>query len=149
MRLAELRQLKRDWLQLANDNGYLDICRLVGQTLGDPFEIRSWPEYQGFRWESAGVVLVVLLGKKQFLPWQNDYNHTRSIQVFYHGRKVCQYQEEQAGGTFDNFFVPGAWLDVVLASQQKAREIEAFRSISLVKKERNRLLSQLLVAEEI
>lgn len=150
MSLVELRQIKFDWLTVAKDNGYLEAARMVARTLGRPFAPKYWECWTGYEWQAENVTVTFYEGTANWLPFAKAYNRVTVITALVDGRLVCYYrQSDDPLEAPDNFFVPGAWVDLVLSNLEAARTKERGRSLTLVEKERRQLLAQLQIGAEV
>lgn len=118
----ELKTLKERWWQEAYRDGTLSTVRRVVTELGKRF-----PKKHGsiWRWERDGVSI-----------WLDDW--TGSFGAEYGKAQVCHVSHYGHG-----VFVPGPWVDVVLAADVEAQKAIVCRQENTAAAERAALLRQL------
>ncbi|MDX9993187.1 MAG: hypothetical protein RBS68_14195 [Anaerolineales bacterium] len=178
MSLADLRQIKRDWIAAARDLDYPAICWSVLRNLGhrEKFGILR----EAWLWQSGTVVLVGDESATTYNPahrayivrrvvaayvlpqeldprWQNPAEKAlmNGDQVMHWGWLMAdtsedQIIEEDEGEKKDSLiFVPGQWMNAILAVQHQAEQKAQAEYLADIERQRQQLLSELLVGKAV
>lgn len=119
--LDELKALKAQWYQEADNHGILRGLAEVARTLGKKLPERYGPK---FRWEGGDEVEIYV----------DDYGHYMT--VHHKGRLVCSTHS-------DRLFVPGDWSTQPLSLLTQARDCRDAERAAIEDKERARLVEEL------
>lgn len=157
--LADLRQIKQTWLDLAREQGYLKAAREVATELGERFEheMRTpWNTEPAWRWEQDGVKIRVYQRNGKYLPGLKQYEvaHQMTIEALDslgNPHLVCRYRffNHELYTDPNGFIVLGQWLLTVLAAKPEA-EAELVNGIKAQHEtERQALLRLLCIGQEV
>ena len=178
MSLADLRQIKRDWIAAARDLDYPAICWNVLRNLGHREKFGVLRE--AWLWQSGNVVLVGDESATHYSPahqayivrrgfgayvlpeeldprWQNPAEKAlmNGDQVMHWGWLMAdisegQIIEEDEGEKKDSLiFVPGQWMNAILTVQHQAEQKAQAEYLAGIERQRQQLLSELLVGKAV
>jgi hypothetical protein len=178
MSLADLRQIKRDWIAAARDLDYPATCWNVLRNLGQrqKFSILR----QAWLWQSGNVALVGDEGSTIYSPAHRAYIVRRYLaayilpeeldprwqnpveKILMNGDRVMhwgwlmadtsqgQIIEEDEGEKKDSLiFIPGQWMNAILTVQHQARQKAQAEYLADIERQRQQLLSELLVGRVV
>lgn len=178
MSLADLRQIKRDWIAAARDLDYPAICWSVLRNLGNLEKFGVLRE--AWLWQSGSVALVGSESATSYSPAHQAYIVRRAFsayvmpdvldsrwqnpvdQVLMNGSPVMRWAwlmadtgegqiiEEYEGEKKDSLlFVPGQWIQAILAVQRQAEQKAQAEYLADIERQRQQLLSELLVGKAV
>jgi hypothetical protein len=156
--LEDLQAIKNAWLRFARDNEFpktfWTIVKWLGQTERSKYSNR---ESRVFR--TLGVELYGSEETQVFNPAQNDFEYLRTIHVWAATNSESQnlvacWQWRICGDVSSEtpeklLFVTGAWVDVLLAQAKDAYHREKDAQIMSVERQRQTMLTELLVGVSV
>jgi hypothetical protein len=122
--LEELRKLKRQWYETAQENGSIAKCYLIGRELGENILHNYGPKY---RWLYKDIDLYI-----------DDYGHYMIVK--YKEKEVCS---DGNGG----LFVPGDWFKIIEEKVIEARKVKGKKENDYREEQRQKLLKELGIIE--
>ncbi|RPJ39272.1 MAG: hypothetical protein EHM35_02765 [Planctomycetaceae bacterium] len=146
--LQELIELKAKWLEEAVKEGGIEACIVVADQLGQPVKLH-YPHSENTtakEWRSGDVKIALFKRQTYWLADAEKYNQECWFTVTAKEHVVCHYfQSDDKLQKRNNLFVPGAWMQSVLAWLPEAHR--SLRDIVNTSKEEERqeLLSELLI----
>lgn len=176
--LADLRQIKRDWIAAARDLDYPATCWNVLRNLGcrEKFGILR----EAWLWQSGTVVLIGNESATTYSPAHRAYIVRRVVAAYvlpkeldprwqnpvekalFNGDRVMhwgwlmadtsegQITEEDEGEKKDSLiFVPGQWMNAILTVQHQAEQKAQAEYLAGIERQRQQLLSELLVDKAV
>ncbi len=167
--LAELKRIKASWIQAARDLGYPENIWQVVHWLGS--QTRT-----GLRecqvWQSGDVAIIANEYPLRFIPEKNTNLMRRSFgvwvadgklypprsnpvdQIIFTSNLVARWAWQVAGDEVEEvekelLFLPGHWLNAILAEVTHAHHLAQQRGQDAIEVERRKLLSEMLVGLEV
>ena len=167
--LAELTRIKQSWIQAARDLEYPENIWQVVHWLGS--KTRT-----GLRecqvWQGGDVAIIANEYPLRFLPEKNtnlvqrsfgvwladgkNHPHRTNIvdDILFSSNMVARWAWHIAGDETEEveqelLFLPGRWLNVILAEVTHAHQMAQQRSLDVIEVERRKLLAQMLVGLDV
>lgn len=178
MSLADLRQIKHDWIAAARDLDYPAICWSVLLNLGQREKFGVLRE--AWLWQSDNVAMVgdesaiiyspahrsyivrryvaaYILSEGLDPRWQNPVERAlmNGDRVMHWGWLIAdtregQIIEEDEGEKKDSLiFVPGQWMNAILTVQHQAKQKAQAEYLVGIERQRQQLLNELLVGKAV
>lgn len=165
--LAELQSIKAAWAQAAQEAGFPEMLWEVVNWLGKPVHIRTYPKTF---WKSGDVGLLGSETSVRYAPAQGGWVVERRVSAYVgeavdaetlllRGKNVARWHWqhiEAAQGEIllpvdakDHLFVPGKWLNAILAVLPDAKAAARRRGADGQEQERRSLLAELLAGADI
>ena len=152
--LAELRQLRKDWLALANEHGLLKDCYNIAKEMGERFEeeLRYPHDHSpAYRWQEGNVRIELYESTGRFMPGVGEYEIRERLHVFVDGHKAVEYTftNNPAFSQAESFFVHGTWTILVQSRGIEARKHVESAVCEAQETERQALAQKLLIGVEL
>ena len=176
--LADLRQIKRDWIAAARDLDYPATCWNVLRNLGQREKFGVLRE--AWLWQSGNVALIGSESATSYSPGHRAYIVRRVVAAYvlpkeldprwqnpvekalFNGDRVMhwgwlmadtsegQIIEEDEGEKKDSLiFVPGQWMNAILTVQHQAEQKAQAEYLAGIERQRQQLLNELLVGKAV
>lgn len=168
--LAELNRIKQSWIQAARDLSYPEDIWQVVYWLGSKVRTSGLRECQV--WQGGNVAIIANEYPLRFLPERNTDLLQRSFGVWladgqdhpprsnlvddilFSSNLVARWVWLVAGAEVEEveqelLFLPGRWLNPVLAELGHARQAAGQRSLDAIEAERRKLLAEMLVGLDV
>lgn len=117
--LADLRQLRTDWLTAAQVSGDLANLKKIVINLGERFEAElryPWNERPAWRLVSGEIEARMYRNSGPYLPALEDFDQVDTLRITVAGRVVCRHRFSSANTAYDDaVYVPGAWTETLLS----------------------------------
>ena len=164
--LTELNRIKQSWIQAARDLAYPESIWQVVYWLGSKVRFASLRECQV--WQSGEVAIIANEYPLRFIPEKNTNLVQRSFgvwladgklhpsqtnpvdEIIFTSNLVARWVWLLAGDEAEEvekelLFLPGHWLNVILAEGGHARQMAQQHGLDAIEVERRKLLAQMLV----
>ena len=168
--LAELNRIKHGWIQAARDLGYPENIWQVVYWLGSKARTSGLRECQV--WQGGEVAIIANEYPLRFIPELNTDLMRRSFGVWladgknhhpcanlvddilFSSNLVARWAWLVAGTQIEEveqelLFLPGRWLNLVLAQLGHARQAAQQSDLDAIEVERRKLLAQMLVGLDV
>lgn len=168
--LAELNRIKQSWIQAARDLGYPENIWQVVYWLGSKVRTSGLRECQV--WQGGEVAIIANEYPLRFIPelntdlirrsfgvWLSDgKNHPPRANlvddILFSSNLVARWAWLVAGSQIEEveqelLFLPGRWLNPVLAELGHARQAAQQSGLDAIETERRKLLAQMLVGLDV
>lgn len=168
--LAELNRIKQSWIQAARDLGYPENIWQVVYWLGS--KARTSGLYECLVWQGGNVAIIANEYPLRFVPELNTDLVRRSFGVWladgqdhppranivddilFSSNLVARWVWLVAGTEVEEveqelLFLPGRWLNPVLAELGHARQAAQQSGLDAIEAERRKLLAEMLVGLEV
>lgn len=158
MTIAQLNVLRKDWLKAGKDNGDIDACFKVGRELGRYVNINEGHLKPFWRWAHEEIILDYHEIVGNYMPHELKYSKDRYVTVSIglvkwkrgimmgdHNNRVLHYSQgdDLTKLSDKNIFVPGDWLDPILAAVLDAEKAFEKRNADNNQREREKLAALL------
>jgi len=168
--LAELNRIKQSWIQAARDLDYPENIWQVVYWLGNKVRTSGLRECQV--WQSGEVAIIANEYPLRFIPERNTNLMQRSFgvwladgqtrasrtnpvdEILFSSNLVARWVWLVAGNEIEEvekelLFLPGRWLNPVLAELGHARQAAQQNGLDTIEAERRKLLAEMLVGLEV
>jgi hypothetical protein len=168
--LAELNRIKQSWIQAACDLGYPENIWQVVYWLGSKVRTSCLRECRV--WQSGEVAIIANEYPLRFIPERNTHLMQRSFGVWladgqtrpprtnlvddilFSSNLVARWVWLVAGNEIEEvekelLFLPGRWLNPILAELGHARQTAQQSGLDATEAERRKLLAQMLVGLDV
>jgi hypothetical protein len=168
--LAELNRIKQSWIQAARDLDYPENIWQVVYWLGNKVRTSGLRECQ--IWQNGKVAIIANEFPLRFIPERNTNLMQRSFgvwladgqtrssranpvdEILFSSNLVARWVWLVVGNEIEEvekelLFLPGRWLNPILAELVHARQAAQQRGLDATEAERRKLLAQMLVGLEV
>lgn len=153
--LAELRQIRREYLRQGAEN--FEALALVVNVFGSPAEIHG----RQFRvWQRGRVTALYHVEGERYLASEKRYEETEVLSIFLDLEdlrglenpelvQVCYLRCGDAVVQEEQKFIPGQWLQDMLAEYDAANRVQEQQRDLIRERERQALIRELMIGKEI
>lgn len=167
--LEELQTLKSEWVQDAERNGYFEAAKTVALTLGKRFEKalhHPWDQKPAWMWKSGNVEITVFYRCPGYMPARRAFEDQWLLTVAIDGPHIIPQGKAPleigdakvvARYCFSNnpardtnaLFVPGRWVSRIMHALDEAQAVIEAEQEKDRKAEREKLMEELLIGQEV
>lgn len=158
--LQELKDLKQEWINQAEMGGTFHDCKLIAERLGEELEL-PYPHSEtqsALLYVSEHVFFTLVGNTGRWLKHVKDFHFTNTLYVTVYGPRIGTDKgllvarrtwSNNPSFKSDSLFIPGDWEEVIPEPAKRATNTVMEEEMTLEEIERQKLLKELLIEEEV